>query len=193
MLDYPLEMPETPLVQIMFANVPLPLMYYQEAQVSIRCVLDGQEGWHVIDMCVDQFLPWFGNRILERTSRKFMAKKLTLTRTSEGYDGKAIEKTGNIFMHMSFTAKDLLEKLPQWEDDYLNKHRYLPSTLNKENPLLTLKQSRGKRKKLVIPTGFLMPKDPNITIGEIVVSSASNHSWTRLIPTGTTIRGLYIE
>lgn len=193
MLDYPLEMPETPLVRILFANIPLPLIYYPEAQIALRCTLNGEEGWHVIDLCVDQFLPWIGNRFLEGTTRKFMARQLTLTQTESGHEGKAVEKTGNIFIKATFSNRNAYENLSCWEEEFLFRQAYIPCAHNKSNPLLALKRTRKKVQSLVIPTDFLMPINPVIQTGEVHISSASHHSWTRLIPTGSVVKGVYLS
>lgn len=189
-----IQMTETPLVCLYFVNVPLRPVYYQEIAIGLRRKANGQEGWHLVDLCVDKFLPWYGMRWLEGSKgRKFLGSYVTLETSGDGFEGKAIERNGNIFINMNFSPQENFTELKPWQEDYLFRQKYLPSHHHKENPLIGLKHLKKGRKARPLSLDSLWPPNCKYIRGMVQVTSASNHSWTRLVPTGTTVPALYFE
>ena len=194
LLDEPLEMPKTPLVCVYFFKVPLPGMYYPEASVGLRCGYQGEEAWHIVDLCVDQFLPWIGNYFLEGTwNRKFRAKELSMEQSGGKWRMKALQRDGNIWVNMEFTPQQIEQPLKPWQEDFLHRQKYIPNHHSKDNPLWSLKMEKRGRRVNRLDLDLLFPPVCEYKPGLVKVTSQSNHTWTRLLPTVLETPGLLIN
>jgi hypothetical protein len=99
------DMPEQPLVAMIvvdYYDVTLPLVPYGEGFVAIQCQYQGQTGWHVLTMPVDDETSSAGGRSIGFP--KYVADQITLEEQEEGWLGRVVYE-GRTVMEITFTAE----------------------------------------------------------------------------------------
>ena len=99
------DMPEQPLVAVSvvdYYDVTLPLVPYLEGFVAIQCQYQGQTGWHVLTMPVDDETSRAGGSALGFP--KYVADQITLEEQEGGWLGRVVHE-GRTVMEMTFTAE----------------------------------------------------------------------------------------
>ena len=99
------DMPDRPLVAMTvvdYHDVTLPLVPYGEGFVAIQCQHQGQTGWHVLTMPVDDETSSAGGRSIGFP--KYVADQITLEEQEEGWLGRVVYE-GRTVMEMTFTAE----------------------------------------------------------------------------------------
>jgi hypothetical protein len=97
------DMPQSPLVAVAVVNyydVAAPLVPYHEGYVFLQCQYQGQTGWYVLTMPVDDQTADAGGRALGFP--KYIADKIDLAETGGGWSGD-VAYQGQSVMHVSFT------------------------------------------------------------------------------------------
>jgi len=212
----PIEMPDQPQVCFYFLNVTLPSVIYLEGAVTIRVRMEGREGWHLLDLCVDRFLPWIGNYFLTGYWKKFLADKLISEPSGDGWVTRAIEKDDRIWLHMQFKPGDVSEmNLNEWQRGALqSSERYWKepligfrkaSRMSKALHKLSLKLDRGfeksselhktgqERDVYILDTTFTRPPRYSSRTGKVRIRTESSRTWTRLVPPGVEAPGMFVR
>jgi len=212
----PLQMPAHPQVCFYFLNVTLPTIIYLEGAITIRVSIEGREGWHLLDLCVDKFLPWIGNYFLTGYWKKFLADKLISKPWEDGWVTRAIEKDDRIWLNMQFTPGDLSGmELTDWQRAVLqDNERYWNEPLIgfrragrsfKALSNLFFRLDRGfensceiretgqERDVYILDTNFTRPPKYAGQPGMIRIGTESSRTWTRLVPSGVETPGMFVR
>ena len=216
LVHQPLQLPDQPQVCFYFLNVTLPAVIYLEGAVTIRVRMEGREGWHLLDLCVDRFLPWIGNYFLTGYWKKFLADKLTSQPLGDGWVTRAVEKDDRIWLNMQFTPGDVAGmSLGEWQREALqNSERYWKepligfrkaSRMSKLFHMLTLKLNRDSETSLeihetgqerdvyILDTNFTRPPRYSSLTGKVRICTESSRTWTRLVPPGVEAPGMFVR
>lgn len=212
----PLQMPDQPQACFYFLNVTLPSVIYLEGAVTIRVRMEGREGWHLLDLCVDRFLPWIGNYFLTGYWKKFLADKLVSEPSGDGWVTRAIEKDDRMWLHMQFTPGDMAGmNLGEWQrealrsgEDYwkepligFRKATRLSKLLHKLSLKLDkdfeksseLHETGQERDVYILDTNFTRPSRYSSRAGKVRIRTESNRTWTRLVPPGVEAPGMFVR
>ena len=216
LIHQPLQMPEQPQVCFYFLNVTLPSVIYLEGAVTIRVRMEGREGWHLLDLCVDRFLPWIGNYFLSGYWKKFLADRLVSEPSGDGWVTRAIKKEDRMWLHMQFTPRDVAGmNLGEWQrgalqssENYWNEPLIgfrKASRMSKIFYDLSLKLNRDFEKSLeihetgqerdvyILDTSFTRPPRYYSRTGKVWICTESSRTWTRLVPPGVDTPGMFVR
>jgi hypothetical protein len=133
-------MPEQPLVAVSvvdYYDVILPLVPYHEGFVAIQCEYQGQMGWHVLTMPVDDDRSRAGGSSIGFP--KYVADEITLEEQEGGWTGRVFHD-GRAVMEVAFTAEgeaatstgsgrgaDVFQLVPPGEGPAVNGVKSVPS------------------------------------------------------------------
>lgn len=101
-----LDMPQAPLVVVAvmyYYNVAAPLVPYHEGYVLLQCQYQGQTGWYVVTMPVDDETANAKGRALGFP--EYMADKIDLAETNGGWAGNVSFQGGSVFQ-LTFAPGD---------------------------------------------------------------------------------------
>jgi hypothetical protein len=108
-------MPEHPLVTINVVDQlevgPWPLTPYQLASVSLRCVYEGEEGWHPITMPETKWVAVWTGRTMGFP--KYVADEIHLSPEGEGWLGE-VRHAGELRLRLAFTPA-ANAPVPRWK------------------------------------------------------------------------------
>ena len=216
LIQQPLRIPDHPQVCFYFLNVTLPSVIYLEGAVTIRVRMEGLEGWHLLDLCVDRFLPWIGNYFLTGYWKKFLADKLISEPLGNGWVTRAIEKDDRMWLNMQFAPADVSEmNLDDWQteavqssEDYWKEPLIgfrKASRMSKLFYRLSLKLDKGfekscelhetgqERDVFILDTNFTRPFRYSSLTGKVRICTESSRTWTRLVPPGVEAPGTFVK
>ncbi len=145
MLPVQLSMPKEPMVAFYVGNfydlVPIPvpgslepILPYYEAKVFLRCVYNGNEGWHAVSAAVNNKAAMTGGRMIGFP--KFIPKSMTLTKTDSGWIGD-VRDDDKVYYHLELTRGGIDEQaLAPWQREFLAGKKYsnISSTLHQVVP-----------------------------------------------------------
>jgi|GEM_PF-1330851 hypothetical protein len=97
------DMPQSPLVVVAvvyYYDVASPLVPYHEGYVLLQCQYQGQTGWYVLTMPVDDQTANAGGRALGFP--KYIAEEIDLSEKDDGWTGD-VTFQGQSVMHVTFT------------------------------------------------------------------------------------------
>jgi hypothetical protein len=107
-------MPTHPLVSFAIVDQlevgPWPLTPYQLGNVNLRCVYQGEEGWHPITMPENQRVAIWSGRTMGFP--KYMADHIALEQRGEGWYGE-VRDDGEVRLALTFAPDP--EALPDWQ------------------------------------------------------------------------------
>jgi hypothetical protein len=191
LVESPLEMPEHPELILYFVNVTLPQVKYLEASVGIRVKHEGREGWNILDLCVDRFLPWIGNYFLTGWwNRKLLAKKLTLDRDGNDWTAKAILRNGRVFAHLTYKPMDVSEMkhLTPYQKETLEKGNDM-----RHDPLIGFARLKGRRQVQALELETIFPPKFSFQPGVVRIASERSQVWTRMLRPGAEVPGVFVK
>ena len=145
MLPVQFSMPKEPMVALYVGNfydiMPIPVPFYPEpikpyyeAKFFLRCVYNGNEGWHAASALVTDKAALTAGRMIGFP--KFIPKSMTLTKTDTGWVGDARDDD-KVYYHLELTSGGIDEQsLKPWQKEFLagTKYSNIVSTLHQVVP-----------------------------------------------------------
>ena len=117
LLPAPFAMPEHPLVSINIVDQlevgPWPLTPYQLGSVSLRCVYEGEEGWHPITMPENKWVAVWTGRTMGFP--KYLADEIHLSPQGKGWVGE-VRHAGELRLRLVFAA-NANAPVPRWKKE----------------------------------------------------------------------------
>lgn len=177
----PMQLPERPIVAffvIDYVNVgPLPMTRYQEGTVALRCMYDGQEGWHVKTMPVNKWVPNIGGIMLGFP--KYVADDIYLKETGNGWLGE-VKHNGRTMLSLDY-RREIVRELEPWEEEMLQASGALQL---QEPTFLFFPPEKGSRFQRVT-LDRVVPDHWKEERGTVSVTIDKDEPWAGLISPGT--------
>jgi hypothetical protein len=172
------DMPDQPLVAVsVFDNydVTLPLKPYHQGYVALQCKYQGQTGWHVITLPVDDATSSAGARAIGFPG--YVASGITLEEQAGGWTGRVVNN-GRTVMEVVFTAKGSAAPAPEAQSPVT--FQLLPPG---QGPSI-----------LEVDTVAAGERNTVTTPGEATVSADAGEPWAGLLgPAGSVVWGSFDE
>jgi hypothetical protein len=178
-------MPETPLVGVYVAYFPVAPVEFVESGITLRCKYKGEEGWTMLTNTVVR-----SERLIYYAAKatgfpKFKADRISMMPSDDGWKGEII-RDGKKWLALSFNPQEISGPLAPWQEQFMRGERY-----KLDDPLFLLIPPLKGPYAYTFDLSSVAGDNRRIEKGMVRIETEFNEEWTRLVPAGTEVPGMF--